>query len=186
MDAAEIIRSLQLAPHPEGGWYREIYRSQRSIVADGAARSALTSIYYLLEQGQVSRWHIVDADEAWHFYCGAALALFTYDPQVRRLERHLLATPGQIAQTGQRTARERPAPGPGEGGAGDMHIAPVHVVRAGVWQGARSLGAYSLVGCSVAPGFEFAGFRFVASLPGHQAHIAAAPEGLRGQLLELL
>lgn len=158
MDAGEIIRTLQLLPHPEGGWYREVYRSQRRIVADGAARSALTSIYYLLEQGQISRWHTVDADEAWHFYWGAPLALHTYDPQVRGLERHVLEAP----------------------------TASVHVVRAGLWQGARTLGAYSLVGCSVAPGFEFAGFRFVASLPGHEADIAAAPEALRAQLLELL
>jgi uncharacterized protein len=162
MDAAEIIRDLQLASHPEGGWYREIYRSQRRIIADGAARCALTSIYYLLEQGQMSRWHTVDADEAWHFYGGAPLELFTYDARARRLERHLLAAPGQDA------------------------AAPVQVVRAGVWQGARSLGAWSLVGCSVAPGFEFAGLRFVAALPDHEAELAAAPEALRAQLRALL
>jgi uncharacterized protein len=160
MDAAEIIRSLRLAPHPEGGWYREVYRSRRRVVADGAERTALTSIYYLLEQGQVSRWHIVDADEAWHFYAGAPLELYVYDAQARRLERHLLAPPGQHA--------------------------PVHVVEAGLWQGARSLGSYSLVGCSVAPGFEFSGFRFVASLPGAEADLAAAPEALRRQLREFL
>ncbi len=163
MNAAEIIHRLQLAPHPEGGWYREVYRSPRRVVADGAERSALTSIYYLLEQGQMSRWHVVDADEAWHFYAGAVLALYTYDAQERLLERHLLAPPGQ-----------------------DRGTVPVHVVRAGLWQGARSLGAWSLVGCSVAPGFEFSGFRFVASLAGHEADIAAAPEALRGQLRELL
>jgi uncharacterized protein len=161
MDAAEIIHRLQLAPHPEGGWYREVYRSSRRIVADGDSRSALTSIYYLLQQGQVSRWHTVDADEAWHFYAGAPLALFTYQARAGQFERHLLGPPGPQG-------------------------APVHVVPAGHWQGARTLGEYSLVGCSVAPGFEFAGFRFVASLPQHAAELAAAPEPLRAQLRELL
>ena len=161
MDASQVIHSLALAPHPEGGWYREVYRSPRQVAADGAARSALTSIYYLLERPQVSRWHIVDADEAWHFYAGAALALFTYDPAGRSFARHVLAPPG---------------------GAGE----PVHVVPAGHWQGARSLGAYSLVGCSVAPGFEFAGFHFVAEMPGHEAHVAAAPAQLRAQVRALL
>ncbi len=161
MDASRIIHSLALAPHPEGGWYREVYRSQRRVAADGTGRSALTTIYYLLEPPQVSRWHTVDADEAWHFYAGAALALFTYDPVSRQFARHVLAPPDRAGE-------------------------PVHVVPAGHWQGARSLGDYSLVGCSVAPGFEFTGFRFVSALPGYAAHLAAAPEALQAEMRALL
>jgi predicted cupin superfamily sugar epimerase len=120
-------------------------------------RTALTSIYYLLERAQSSRWHAVDADEIWHFYEGAPLELFTYDPAARKLTRTLLAPPSL-------------------GGV------PVGVVPAGIWQGARSLGDYTLTGCSVGPGFEFADFHFVASLPGHAEHFAAALEPLRDLL----
>ena len=144
--ARELIRALALSPHPEGGWYRELYRSSLKVQGPHGPRAALTTIYYLLEQPQVSRWHVVAADEIWHFYAGAALELITYEPQERLLKRHVLAAPAELA-------------------------APVAVVPAGVWQAARSLGQYSLVGCSVGPGFDFADFRFVACLPGHEAHL---------------
>lgn len=145
MTAMDVIRQLQLAPHPEGGWYREIYRSTDRVQRGAESRSATTAIYYLLEQRQLSRWHVVDADEIWHFYSGAPLELLAYDPQSRQLTRHLLH-------------------------AGTAEVRPVGVIPSGVWQAARSLGEYSLVGCTVSPGFEFSGFKFTADLPDHRAH----------------
>ena len=148
LHAQDIIAKLQLAAHPEGGWYREIYRSAERVQRGMLSRSATTAIYYLLEQQQLSRWHVVDADELWHFYAGAPLELLTYEPTSRLLERHVLDTPGGSEL-------------------------PIGVVRAGVWQAARSLGDYSLVGCTVSPGFEFSGFRFVDTLPDHRQHFVA-------------
>ena len=145
MKASEVIAELQLAPHPEGGWYREIYRSTDRVQRGEQSRSATTAIYYLLEQHQLSRWHVVDADELWHFYAGAPLELLAYDPVARQLERHVLSA-----------------------------AAPVGVIPAGVWQAARSLGEYSFVGCTVSPGFEFSGFRFIADVPDHRAHFTGA------------
>ena len=78
--AADLIEMLGLSPHPEGGWYREVYRSHDAVTRDGIRRRALTSIYYLLEAGQVSRWHVVALDEVWHFYEGDPLALITWRP----------------------------------------------------------------------------------------------------------
>jgi predicted cupin superfamily sugar epimerase len=145
MAARDLIDKLTLVPHPEGGWYREIYRSPVRVETQRGPRSALTTIHYLLEQQQSSRWHVVEADEVWHFYAGAPLELLRYDPGTRRFFRHVL---------------------------GDVRDgnAPVAVIETGIWQAARSLGGFSLVGCTVGPGFEFEDFRFVATLPGHAAH----------------
>jgi predicted cupin superfamily sugar epimerase len=143
--AAELVSKLSLQPHPEGGWYREIYRSAERVETARGSRSALTAIYYLLEQGQLSRWHVVQSDELWHFYSGAALELFEYDPLSRRCARHVL---GPIASDST----------------------PVAVIPAGAWQAARSLGPWTLVGCTVGPGFEFADFQLVAALPAHTDH----------------
>jgi len=140
-----VIEMLELKPHPEGGWYREIYRSGARVPTPRGERSAITTIYYLLERRDASRWHVVDADEIWHFYAGAPLELLAYDPQVRALARHVL----------------------GSLGAGQQQVA---AIRAGIWQAARSLGEFSLLGCSVGPGFEFEDFRFVVNLAGHRAH----------------
>jgi uncharacterized protein len=126
--AAELIDLLDLAPHPEGGWYRETWRSPP--YADG--RSAGTAIYYLLEAGQLSAWHRVDADETWHFYGGEPLELSVRDGQQTK----------RLVLGNDLAAQERPQ----------------LVVPAGVWQAARPLGAFSLVGCTVAPGFTFEGF----------------------------
>lgn len=142
MNARERIAELALLPHPEGGWYREIYRSRDRVQTRRGLRSAITTIYYLLEREQRSRWHVVAADEIWHFYGGAALELLGYDPATGRLERHVL-------------------------GEGNETVA---VVAAHEWQAARSLGEYSLVGCTVGPGFEFEDFRFVVTLPEHRRH----------------
>jgi predicted cupin superfamily sugar epimerase len=139
--AADLVSKLALQPHPEGGWYREIYRSPTRVETARGSRSALTTIYYLLERNQLSRWHVVQADEIWHFYGGAPLELVAYTPNTRVVDRHLLDSP-----------------------------TPVSVIPTGVWQAARSLGEYSLVGCTVAPGFEFADFQFVSALPSHADH----------------
>jgi len=128
-EAQRLIAALNLAPHPEGGWYRETWRGAPG--ADG--RSAGTAIYYLLEAGQVSHWHRVDAAEIWHWYAGAPLTL-SLSPDGAASDRIAL---GPDIATGQR---------------------PQVLVPAGCWQSARSVGAYTLVGCTVAPGFEFSGF----------------------------
>jgi predicted cupin superfamily sugar epimerase len=145
MQARTVIGRLDLKPHPEGGWYREIYRSGERVQTTRGARSAITAIYYLLERDQISRWHLVQADEIWHFYEGSPLELLAYDPEAREPVRCLL---GDTRENHQRVA----------------------VIRSGVWQAARSLGGFSLVGCSVGPGFDFEDFRFVTSLSGHQVH----------------
>jgi predicted cupin superfamily sugar epimerase len=141
----ELIERLGLIRHPEGGWYRQLYRSRSVVATADGARPAITTIYYLLEKGEVSRWHVIDADEIWHFYGGSALELEIYDPQASQLTRCELGPPGEGFEA-------------------------VAVVPAGVWQAARSLGDHSLVGCSVGPGFEFAGFKFVSSIPDHERH----------------
>lgn len=157
MPAKQLIESLSLTPHPEGGWYREIYRSDTKVSRQRKRRSALTQIYYLLEQDQVSRWHLINSDEIWHFYAGNALELFSYDPQAQQLERHVLGNPL------------------------DSHTS-VAIIKAGHWQAARPLGNYSLLGCSVAPGFEFREFRFVSDLPEHVGHFDGVLTNLNAML----
>jgi predicted cupin superfamily sugar epimerase len=131
LDADAIIRLLKLEPHPEGGWYRETFRDAPG--PDGRARS--TAIYYLLKEGQRSHWHRVkDAVEVWHFYAGDPLDLDIAAPDGGLPERIVLGS---------------------DLGLGEL---PQAVVPAGWWQSAVCLGAFSLVGCTVAPGFEFAGF----------------------------
>lgn len=145
MKARELIGKLSLLPHPEGGWYREIYRSRERVQTRRGLRSALTTIHYLLEQHQLSRWHVVESAEIWHFHDGAPLDLLEYDPATQRLGRHVL------------------------GDCRDGNESVV-VIEAGVWQAARSRGELSLVSCTVGPGFEFEDFRFVATLADHAAH----------------
>jgi len=123
--AEEVIRLLGLAPHPEGGFYRETFKPAG---AEGG-RGPSTAIYYLLREGEVSAWHRVrDADEVWHHYTGAPLELRIAGETVR-LGSDLLA--------GER---------------------PQAVVPAGAWQTARALGGWTLVGCTVAPAFQFSSF----------------------------
>jgi len=143
----DLIKRLGLEPHPEGGWYREVHRSAVVLPTDRGPRAALTSIYFLLEARQHSRWHVVSSDEAWHYACGAPLELLSYQPQTGLLRRRVLGTP----QDGQE---------------------PTGVVAAGEWQAARSLGAWSLLSCDVGPGFDFEDFSFVASIAGHEAAFA--------------
>jgi uncharacterized protein len=149
MTAADWIARLKLQPHPEGGWYREIYRSQDLVAATRGRRAAITTIYYLLEHGQVSRWHVVASDEIWHFYAGDSLELLRYSPESRSLDTIAL---------GRNAANE----------------SLVSVVPAHAWQAARPLGSYALVGCTVGPGFDFADFTFVADVPKHREHFVGA------------
>ena len=130
-EAAELIRLLGLAPHPEGGHYRETFRDPR--VLSGSARACSTAIYFLLQRGEVSRWHRVDAAEVWHFYRGAPLLIGIGENQQPQRQFVL----GTDFASGQQ---------------------PQVVVPAGAWQQARSTGDFTLVGCTVAPAFEFAGF----------------------------
>ncbi|MFY9261097.1 MAG: cupin domain-containing protein [Gallionella sp.] len=140
-----LITSLQLQPHPEGGWYREIFRSPIVLDTARGKRAALTTIFYLLGAGQISRWHVVESDEIWHFYAGTTLELFAYDPSTRTFKTYVL---GHLASGGQSVA----------------------IIPAGVWQAARVVSGHALVGCTVAPGFEFSDFRFIADLPNHAGH----------------
>jgi predicted cupin superfamily sugar epimerase len=127
-EADRLIDLLDLKPHPEGGYFRETFRDAPPAGRDGEGRGHSTAIYFLLKAGEVSRWHRVDAAEVWHFYRGAPLEL--------------------------RIGRDFYVLGPNI----DEAQAPQIVVPPNVWQTAKSLGDYTLVGCTVAPGFEFSKF----------------------------
>jgi predicted cupin superfamily sugar epimerase len=129
LDADAIIAALALAPHPEGGWFRETFRDAPA----GGGRGALTQIYYLLREGERSRWHRVDAIEVWHFYAGEPLVLHIAegDGAARTAVLGTAFAEGQTAHA----------------------VVPAHA-----WQAAEPLGAFALVGCTVAPAFQFAGF----------------------------
>jgi len=135
---AALIAKFSLEPHPEGGYYREIFRSADLVTpADGRGpRAALTTIYFLLPAGIISRWHRVTSDEVWHLYEGGPLEVVTVDPACQTVSRHKL----------------------------EPH-APVCTVAASHWQAARTLGDYALVGCTVGPGFDFADFTILANDP---------------------
>jgi uncharacterized protein len=151
--ASALVSSLGLAPHPEGGWYREMHRSRLTVQGPRGPRAALTTIHYLLESQQRSRWHVVEADELWQYQAGAPLTLLAYDPASRTLQQHVL---GSLA-------------------GGDAAFA---VVPAGVWQAASSRGDYTLVSCTVGPGFDFQDFRFVRTLPDSEAHFKEGALGV--------
>ncbi|MEM6711912.1 MAG: cupin domain-containing protein [Pseudomonadota bacterium] len=133
MKLADVIETLKLEPHPEGGYFRETFRD----MSENDGRSVGTAIYYALGIGDCSAWHKVDAAEIWHWYAGAPLAL-TLSPNGHDAQAHRLGT--------NLTVGERP------------QIA----VPAGWWQTAESLGEWTLVGCTVAPGFEFSGFEMAS------------------------
>lgn len=144
--ARQLIDTLGLLPHPEGGWYREIFRSAADVVpGDGrASRSALTAIYFLLRAGEQSRWHCVQSDETWTHLEGVPVALWTWDAALRTAPAAVRLGPVDAAGT-----------------------RPLHVVPAGQWQAARPSAphaagdgsdGYTLVACTVAPGFDFGDF----------------------------
>jgi len=131
MEAGEVVALLDLKPHPEGGWFRETFRDAPG--PDG--RPASTAIYYLLAAGQRSHWHrVTDAAEVWHFHAGAPLALSIAPLAGGEATRTVL---GHDLAAGQR---------------------PQILVPPGDWQSALSLGDWTLVGCTVAPGFQFSSF----------------------------
>lgn len=134
-DAAAVIAALGLQPHPEGGWYRETFRAPAT-----GARSAVTAIHFLLEAGQQSHWHRVDADEIWCWHAGSPLAL-------------------GIAPGAGGAACWQSMGGDVLSGAAAQLVVP-----AGDWQAARAGAGWALVSCVVAPGFDFAGF--VLAPPG--------------------
>lgn len=138
--AAELIATLGLQPHPEGGFYREMFRSAATITpADGRGlRSALTTIYFLLTAETWSRWHRVGSDEVWHLYEGGPLELAELDLAARQV------TPTRLAPVD------------------DSGRVPVHVVAAGRWQAAWTSAPYALMGCTVGPGFDFADFEMLS------------------------
>ena len=138
----EIVRMLDMSPHPEGGWYAETFRDEPG--ADG--RAASTAIYFLLAADQVSAWHKVDAAEIWLWQAGAPLALTISEDEVNARAQRL----GPDLRAGER---------------------PQGVVPTGAWQAAESLGAWTLVSCVVAPGFEFSGFTLAPP------HWRPSPEG---------
>jgi predicted cupin superfamily sugar epimerase len=130
LSASDVIRLLDLKPHPEGGHFRETFRD--TLQVDGG-RAASTAIYFLLARGERSHWHRVDAVEVWHWYAGAPLEL-----EIAQNEGHI----ERVALGNDLASGERP-----------QAVVPAHA-----WQAAQTLGDWTLVGCTVAPGFDFSGF----------------------------
>lgn len=152
-DAEALVKTLGLSPHPEGGFYRETWRSPGTVQhPSGAARAASTAIYFLLPAGTFSAFHRVSSDEAWHHYDGDPLDLHLLD---ERTGEHRTVVLGRAVERGER---------------------PQHVVPAGTWQAAIARGdRFALCGCTVAPGFDFADFEMptrdalLARFPAHGA-----------------
>ncbi|TRX76086.1 cupin domain-containing protein [Pseudomonas mangiferae] len=138
--AAQLIRQLQLTPHPEGGFYRRVFESGQRLPG---GRLYASAIFFLLPAGKASRWHRLDADELWYFHEGDPLELL-------------------VAETPDQVRRECLGPVTEQG-------LPQQAVPACAWQAARALGDYALVSCTVTPAFEFAGFRLLADDPSAQA-----------------
>ncbi|MEB3276049.1 MAG: cupin domain-containing protein [Cyanobacteriota bacterium] len=141
-----VIERYGLRPHPEGGWYREVYRSSQLVSrSDGSQRAGLTVILFLLEAGKPSAWHRVHgADECWHFIGGAPLELLLQRECDQPITTQLLGF-----------AAEHP------------ELQPVTVVPSGWWQVARTQGSWSLVSCCVGPGFDFQDFELDAARQLH-------------------
>jgi uncharacterized protein len=136
LSAAAIMRLLDLKPHPEGGHFRETFRDPRMVEG---ARAASTAAYYLLARGERSHWHKVDAVEVWHYHAGAPLKLEIARDAGGPVE---CLTLGADLAAGER---------------------PQAIVPADAWQAAQTLGEWTLVGCTVAPGFEFRTFEVAAN-----------------------
>jgi predicted cupin superfamily sugar epimerase len=129
LSAADIVARLLLEPHPEGGHYRETFRDPRT---DARGRSLSTAIYFLLARGERSHWHRIDAVEIWHHHAGHALSLQVADGSGKRM-----ITLGPDLAAGE---------------------VPQAIVPARAWQAAETTGDWTLVGCTVAPGFDFTEF----------------------------
>jgi predicted cupin superfamily sugar epimerase len=157
LTARQVIDTLGLAPHPEGGFFAETFRAPPLEIPGRGQRSASTAIFFLLEGADFSALHVVLSDEAWHHYLGDALELHCFD----RREQHRLVRLGSALDRGEQ---------------------PQHVVLAGELQAARVMPGphgFALCGCTVAPGFEFADFRMpprselLARLPAHRELVTA-------------
>ena len=165
LTADELVQALKLAPHPEGGFFRETYRASEVLSKDAlgsqrtGARHASTAIYFLVTAGSFSALHRIASDEVWHCYAGHALEVISIDEHDQL----------HVVRVGMNLA------------AGEV---PQYVVPQGRWFGSRlasphASDAYALVGCTVAPGFDFADFELadrsalIARYPQHQAIIEA-------------
>lgn len=157
--AAALISTLNLIPHPEGGYYGEVYRSSQEVDPhdNRGSRSAITTIYFLLIENAASRWHRVSSDEIWHFYEGQPLDLWVLSPELDQVTHQQL---GPLDETRR----------------------PVWAVPAGYWQAARSAGSYTLVGCTVGPGFDFRDF----TLAGEQTQLESVVRARHPMLAQLL
>ena len=164
--ARALIDRLGLRPHPEGGYYGEVFRSDLTVQpADGREpRRAITAIYFLLPAGEHSAWHRVASDEVWMHIEGDALNLWCCDLAPE-------SNAGASIPSGVRTLTV---------GRLDQNASPIQIVRAGTWQSAEPLGEYTLVGCTVGPGFEFVDFTLARDEPSAVRSLvdAGCPERL--------
>ena len=134
----KLIQLLDLKPHPEGGWYRETWRSEETFTrTNGSERASGTAIYFLIPQGVKTHWHKVNSTKIWHFYSGSPLVLELKNEETNELEEIMMGTNL-------------------EGG-----FVPQALVKPNQWQRAYSTGEYTLVGCTVSPGFDFLDFEMV-------------------------
>jgi len=145
MNATDMIAALDLQEHPEGGWYREVFRSKETVQTHRGPRSASTAIYFLLTEGTFSAWHRVTSDEVWHHYAGSPVTLYTL-AQGRVRHQQL----GSVLAEGHH---------------------PQIVVAADVLQAARVEAGWALCGCTVSPGFDFADFE----MPSREDLLSAWP-----------
>ncbi len=134
--ASEIIRCLGLRKHPEGGYYREIFRSKQKVQWQNQMLSAGTAIHFLLREGDKSWCHRIPQDEVWHFYEGDPLELVCFNETTLNLKKIVLSSKNRT-----------------------------YIVPGNFWQAARPLGKYSLIGCTVSPGFEFSMFEILSHFP---------------------
>jgi predicted cupin superfamily sugar epimerase len=133
-EISHIIKQLDLKPHPEGGYYKETWRSEQLLITDeGKTRTSGTAIYFLIPEGVITQWHVVKSAELWHFYSGSPLVL---ELETENGETEEVLMSANLA-----------------GG-----FVPQALVKPNQWQRAYSTGLYSLVGCTVSPGFDFEDF----------------------------
>jgi uncharacterized protein len=171
--AGELVRLLELSPHPEGGWYREVHRSPHTVdPRDGRPeRASLTTIDFLLAAGEFSAWHRVRSDEVWHLLEGGPLRLWIMSPGGD-------VTALRLAPCGTAMPGREPSP-VAAGGAPSLET-PRAVVPAGWWQAAEPLGDFAYVGATVAPGFDFADFDFLRDDAAQMQQLRARTiEGVR-------
>ena len=162
--AALLAERLQLQPHPEGGWYRELHRSSVMVTReDGSRRCGLTQIIFLLPEQGLSRWHrVIGSDETWQFIAGDSLELWTLPPlggTSTCIELGGFSIPDEDARQASGATRK-----------------PLTVVPADWWQAGRCLGHWSLVSCCVGPGFEFQDFQLLRDWPQQDHPSGALPE----------